>query len=316
MSDDAKKTLKNKHMTDWKTIERKNEELNGQSVTINDNVILRHIGKEIIRVIGINNNENKAYYFMTDTLDPRSVYCNVSKKISQNKKEYMVYNFSLKGNVIKNKDNMANDKEFDDKGVNQDPDKNTNTDIIIKDLIVDTESCIASDIVPDTVPVTVPESQRIIDRLNAFKRQITDRIRYLMMIPQYPDQISYILTLNTIKLNNHIKFTNIIEFQQQKNNFGFRAVSNVLTSCRYKLLLKIESITLTHSNVFLNIRLVRIYPESLDTLDINDKLHIIGELNALSAKNINTYINLNKFTRKKVNSKEQVKSELLKILSI
>lgn len=278
--------------------QKRSENLLADHVAINDDVVLKHIDKEINRVVHIYNDENKPYYFMTDYLEPGSVRCSAVKKTSPDGKEYTLYNFSLKGDK-KIITQHGQDDQHNDDHPDIHPDDQKNNDYYKEEIL--------------HVP---SESQKIITRLNIFKRGITDRIRYRMMIPQYPEQTSYILTLKTIKLNNHIKFSNILEFQQLKNNFGFRAVSNILSMCRYKLLFKIESITLTHSNVFLDIRLVRIFPESLDLLEANDKLFVLNELNAMTAKNINRYNELNIFVKKQRSSKDQVRSELKKILFI
>lgn len=280
---------------------KRSEDLSADHVVVNDNVILKHIGKEINRVVRVSNNENKPYYFLSEYLTPGSVRCSVSKKTSVDGKGYTLYNFSLKGDKKKQKEEVDVELNQD---LDQDLDQNPEAELEDQKEQENQE------------PIEPSESQQIITRLNAFKRGITDRIRYRMMIPQYPEQTSYILTLKTIKLNNHVKFSNIIEFQQLKNNFGFRAVSNILATCRCKLLFKVESVTLTHSNVFLDIRLVRIFPESLDSLQASDKLFVLNELNAVTAKNINRYNELNQFTKKQRSSKDQVRSELKKILSI
>lgn len=266
--------------------ERKNEDLSPDTVVMEDNVILKHIGKEINRIVKITNKDKKPYYFMTETLEPGSVRCYASKKISAENKEYTQFCFSLKGNKKKSLKDQENNDQDDDH--------------------VDTQKEISN----------TSNSQKVIDRLNEFKMGLTQRVRYRMMVPQYPEQTSYILTLKTIRLDNKIKFSNIIEFQQLKNNFGFRAVSNILMNCRYKLLFKIESITLTHSNVFIDIRLVRIFPETFDSLDMQDKLYIMNELNAITVKNITRYNTLTKFTQKHRSTKDQVRSELKKLLSI
>ena len=230
---------------------------------------------------------------MTDILEPGSVQCRAYKRTSPNNKEYTLYSFFFT-NYKEKIDNTQNDtiQEGDcDEHKEGDNDEHKESDEQTKSRI-------------------------LITRLNDFKRGITDRIKYRMMIPQYPEQTSYILTLKTIMLNNHIKFSNIVEFQQLKNNFVFRTVSNILSMCRCKFLLKIDSLTLTHSNVFLNIQLVRIFPESLDSLHVDDKLFILNKLNEVTTKNINRCNELNQFTKKQRSSKDQVRSELKKILSI
>jgi hypothetical protein len=164
--------------------------------------------------------------------------------------------------------------------------------------------------------ISLKENVNLITKLNKFKRDITDRIKFLTLIPSFPEQTSYMLTYKTFKSDNSVKFSNIIEYQNRINNFSHKTVSNLLKLCRYKLLLKINSITITHSNVFLNIELVRILPESLDLLEPYDKLHIINELNHKFYSNISKYNNLEQFVKKEKSSKTDVKSELKKVLKL
>ena len=156
----------------------------------------------------------------------------------------------------------------------------------------------------------------LITKLNIFKRGITDRIKFLTLIPSFPEQTSYILSFKTFKSDNSIKFSNIIEYQNKINNFSYTNISKILKACRYKLLLKVISITITHSNVYLNIDLVRILPESFDPLESNDKFHIINQLNHNSYSNISKYNNYEQFVKKEKSSKTDVKTELKKLLNL
>lgn len=151
----------------------------------------------------------------------------------------------------------------------------------------------------------------IVSELNEFKRGITNRIKYKTPIPQYEDQKSYILNLKTIKIDDDIKYANIIEYNGKKNNFNFTIVSSILSSCKYKLLLKIESFTITHTNVYFNIRLVRIFPETFDTIDDHKKIYILGQLNTSILNNIYNYEKLNSPIEKSIRvGKQQIKDEL------
>jgi hypothetical protein len=155
----------------------------------------------------------------------------------------------------------------------------------------------------------------LVDKLNEFKKGITNRIKYRTIIPEYEDQKSYILNLKTIKIDDEILFSNIIEFENKKNNFSYSIVSKVLALCKYKLLLKIESLSITHTNVYFNIRLVRIYPESLDTLPDDIHIHIYNNLNSVIIDNINRYEKLIKFDASDAHkcSKQHVRDRLKKL---
>jgi len=159
-------------------------------------------------------------------------------------------------------------------------------------------------------------STLLIDKLNKFQRGLTDRIRYMMLIPQYTDKKSFGLRMNTIRLNNIIKYKNIIEYQNKKNNFGFDVVKQVLMGCHCRLLLKINYLSITESNVVLNINVVRIIPEDLDNLSMNTKISIMGELNNVSSSNAEKYQTLDSVPKMTHVSKTTTKNDLMKIFNI
>src|SRR5271163_1116430 len=76
---------------------KRSENLSAEHVTIDDHIILKHINKEINRIVKISNNENKPYYFMTDYLEPKSIRCSTTKNTSLEGKLYTNFRFSLTG---------------------------------------------------------------------------------------------------------------------------------------------------------------------------------------------------------------------------
>jgi len=284
------------------------EDLLPANVIINDDVIIKHVEQQIHRTMLISNSQKKPYYFMTEYIDPGFIYHVVSKRTSGTGQTYNLYNFILKSKTrINQKENPQHDTNDD---INKENDnslcQNTNVDFHQDQDINDND--VGQNINNDVMI--------LIDRLNCFKRGLTERIKYRTMIPKdYPDQKVYYMSARTIKLDCVTKLKNIIEFQDLKNNFNSKTVSNVLRYCRCKLLLKIDSVTITHTNVFLNICLIRIFPENFDSLRGDTKLYIFKELNFTTTKNINTYNNLNCIVRKRASTKAQVRKELMNLMS-
>ena len=97
-------------------------------------------------------------------------------------------------------------------------------------------------------------SKSLIDKLNLYQRGLTNRIRYITMIPVYTDKRSFKLHISTIKLDGKIKYKNIIEYQNKKNNFTYGIVKLILMNCRCRLLLKVRYLLITKDNVILNIQ--------------------------------------------------------------
>ena len=338
-----------------------NQTLDPISLHIND-IILRQYKDITHRLIPITSSDNKGYYVMTELLAPKSVFCTSNKITDSNGKNHYINKFRLTvpkytiENVneinINNETNIENESlnnnisnvnttsesstDFDIENVNE-IDINNETNIsneidinnetnISNEIDINNETDISNEneIIDDTLTL-IHQSVHINDKLNKFQRGFTDRIRYMMFIPQYNDKKSFGLKIRTIKINNIVKYKNIIEYQNKKNNFSYNVIKQVLMNCCCRLLLKINYIMISNTNVVLNIRLVRILPDNLDRLSQSTKLYIMGELNALSCKNIEKYRKLDRsysddYDQSKMyhrtQSKTDTKNELMKLFNI
>lgn len=234
------------------------QNLDPSNVVIHD-VELRHVGDRVQRFIRLTAKNDKAYYVMTDYLNPRS-----SVRFALTKK---------------------------------DPDTGLNTK----------NSCyLRSD---------SGNPENIVDKMNNFVRGILERIRYIMKIPEFVDKHSYTLILPSIKINNSVKYRNIIEFQDKKNNFSPLYVARVINSCRCKFLFKIEGLIFVDDKVMLDIKLIRIFPLSLDPLNTDHRLNVIRELNRSTSQTIESFNNLMYSTDVTGISKKQAKDEIKNILN-
>lgn len=150
--------------------------------------------------------------------------------------------------------------------------------------------------------------------LSTFRRGLTNRLKYLGKIPDYSDDLNISMSVNTIKLDNSIMIRNIIEYKDQKNNFGIGHLNRVLKQCRCKILMRIDSMIITNKNVYLNIFLLRVYPETIDVLDAETKFFVLEQLNKQSIQNMQRYDSLSNIVKHKPSNKHVVRDELVKLL--
>lgn len=316
------------------------QSLDPQTTNIHD-VILKHdCGMD--RIVPISTHDNKGYYVMTESLESGTIFCSSKKITLKNNKNYYVHEFRLR---IKNQAAINTNCNL----IKIDPCESPSVDPQYNHNIL--KNPYHADFDGDDMQICVPQSvqtqielngiedvtrhkevhiddnsnitnnndnysKTLIDKLSNYQRGLTDRIRYIMMIPEYKDKKSFQLHLSTIKLDGKIKYKNIIEYQNKKNNFTYDIVKNVLMNCRYRLLLKIRYLLITNNNVIMNIQLVRIFPENLDTLQSIFKLMITSELNAFTIRNLEKYNELNTPTNTHNVTKQKTKDSLKKLLKI
>jgi hypothetical protein len=296
--------------------EKENETFDPSTVVIGD-TLLDHVDKKMRILVPIKNSKAQSYYVMTDVLPPNSVFCGKEKIERNGKLSYRDF-FDLKKAYKKTKKTQHT-------AINKMSNDHHNEDVIDDDNVEVTDDQIEqSDDEINNVDKNdqdqlnqIPDSRDILlQNINAFRKGITDRIRYIVKIPEYKDSNVYGLHPSTIKLNDKILYKNIIQFQNKKNNFDFYTVRDVLRLCRCKLLLRVSHFTVTDTNVYVYIRLVRIYPESLDELQSKTKLKVLSELNSQHSKNFEKYNMLSEMKQVKYTPKTVVKTELKKILKL
>jgi hypothetical protein len=287
---------------------RQNETLTPSDAIIHD-VVFKDINNNAHRIIPVSNSADKNYYFMTDCIDPGFIKCNIrtekygSYKIQDNHK-YNV-NFSL------------NSKSYKDKKLNEVND-------IAKGNMDNDNECYNNDCDDNDTNkkneeyVELTEGQNIINKLNSFKRGLIDRVKFLMQVPKdVNNQSMYYMNVNMIKIGNDKKLRNIVEYNNITNNLSVGSMINILKYCRCKLLFQINSLDILQKGVYLNIRLVRVYPENLDTIPDNKKIFVLREL---STSNIRSIVNIDTpaifMAKTKAASKYQVRDELKKILLV
>jgi hypothetical protein len=286
-------------------------------------IVLRHSKDKFVRIVPITSCDDKGYYVMTELLDPLTVFCASNEIIAKNGQKYYKNSFRIRVPKLINH-HAHNHDIISEPSNNTDADANDNNkfhdsfeDIISEEEdISDQYQNIPQEITQEKPQEKTQESLILIDRLNKFQRGLTDRIKYMMMIPDYDNKNSFGLTMNTIKIGNTIKYKNIIEYQNKKNNFCFNVVKQVLMKCRCKLLLKINYLLITETNVILNIRIVRIIPDNLDNLSMSTKINIISEINSLSSRNAEKYNALDTVPKLSHISKNDTKKDLMKLFNL
>lgn len=159
-------------------------------------------------------------------------------------------------------------------------------------------------------------AEQLVNNLNTFIKGVAERLKYMMKIPQYKEKTSFYFTVNTIKINNCIKYRNIVEIDNNKNNLELAELKEILTKCNYKLLIKINYLLITATSVILNARIVRVIPESLDPLFGMTKINVLNEFNKKSKNNVNKYNEIICSADTTCLSKKQVNNELKKLFCV
>lgn len=261
------------------------ENLDPATVMIKD-VTLHHEEKKLKMTVPIKNNHGKNYYVTTECLDPGSIIGKSTLRRNHNEKEYVHNTFVLNKKPNTHVENGENPSE--------NPNENPNGNLI---KITDTN-----------------HSHMLFDKLNTFKRSITNRIKYMMKIPEYLDNAPISLAVKTIKLADSILLSNIIEYNGMRNNFSFGHLKQVFRLCKCRLLIRIDGLDITNKNVYLKIVLIRVYPENIDVLDSSTKVALLECLNTESMKNMRRYCDLNQVSYERRYGKHRVKNELVNLL--
>jgi hypothetical protein len=258
---------------------KQNETLIALDVMMHD-VIFKTVGSNVHRIIPLSNNENKNYYFMTDFFDPGYVRCNIKTSHICDIFTGQKYNVNF----------TLNDKSYDDR--KKETDDNNNNDIIT-------------------------QTRNTINRLNSFKKGLIDRIKFLMQVPEnLSDQSMYYMNVNMIKIGNDKKLRNIIEYNDVINNMSVSSMITILKYCRCKLLFQINSLDLLQKGAYLNIRLVRVYPEIIDLIPDDKKMYVLSELSSSNIRSIVHNNTMHSIAKTNPVSKYCVRDELKRLLLV
>lgn len=275
-----------------------NENLDSNAVVIKD-VQVYHESKELRRAVPIRNKEGKSYYVLTDYLEPGSIFSKSVVKKGFNGTKYVKYIFAL-----------SNPKE---KISNNDTASFATNE---SQLSFGKSEKSKEPLMPSPGETTDNNSKILIQKINAFKRGLVNRIKYLMKIPDYDDGNTISMSAKTIKLNGSVLLSNIIEYQNMKNNFCFENLKKVFRHCRCKLLLRIDEIIITLKSVYLKINIVRVYPENIDVLDSTTKLTLLECLNTDTIKRMEKYSEMNHINKQRPSTKKEIRDELFKLLVV
>lgn len=150
----------------------------------------------------------------------------------------------------------------------------------------------------------------LVNQLNIFKNDIINKLKYIIKIPTNNEQKEYSLKVNRKK---HI-INNILQYNNKSVNLPFDIVKNIIKYTKYKLLIHIISLNITHNNIYLNLRISRIIPNSIDNLHTNDKIFIYNIINSNLLNNYQNIVELNNVYVNNYKSKNTIKNELYNLL--
>lgn len=155
-----------------------------------------------------------------------------------------------------------------------------------------------------------------LNNLNKFKSSIIDKIKYITTIPisDIKDNKTR-FTINTHKdIDNKYILKDFLHYDNCKTSISVKLLKIILSKCECKLLIKIKGLLLTSKHTYLKLQIMKIYPESIDNLDIIHKTKILKLLHSKIYENINSLKKIGRYTIKKYSSKKNVKDELVSLL--
>ena len=165
-------------------------------------------------------------------------------------------------------------------------------------------------IVTDSLNRVNNNSEILINQLNKFKDDIVNKLKYITKLPNYENQIDYSFKIN----KNNTTIPNILQYNNKSINISYNILKNIIKHTKYKLLIHIQSLSITHNNVYLNLRISRIIIDSFDSLNTSDKVYINNIINSNSINNNNKIIELNRVYIKNYKSIKSIKHDLYKLL--
>jgi hypothetical protein len=149
-----------------------------------------------------------------------------------------------------------------------------------------------------------------IEQLNDFTNNMVNRLKYMINIPKYTEQKKFSIGIN----NKDIIIPQILQINNKILDLKINIFKNIINNTQYKIILRLKSICITDNNVYLNLHLVRIIPDSIDNLNISTQLYIHNNLNSQTYRNFENLRSLNNIVEKKYKTKQTIKDELYKLL--
>jgi hypothetical protein len=149
-----------------------------------------------------------------------------------------------------------------------------------------------------------------IEQLNDFTNNMVNRLKYMINIPKYTEQKKFSIGIN----NKDIIIPQILQINNKILDLKINIFKNIINNTQYKIILRLKSICITDNNVYLNLHLFRIIPDSIDNLNISTQLYIHNNLNSQTYRNFENLRSLNNIVEKKYKTKQTIKDELYKLL--
>ena len=231
--------------------------------------------------------DSSGYYIMTDILEANSFKFSKKQFASASGKKFEKIYFKIAYAQHKNPDEIKetnNDENENEKKVESYNIKQTNMTTFVLSL-------------------------------NKFLSETVKRLKHIMHIPPFRETNSFGIHINTIRLGKKEMYRNIVEYDHTKNNLSVRTLIDVFRVCSCRGLFKINGMNITDKLVYLNIRLVRLYPISIDALDPIAKNEFLRELNSRSSDNVIKYSILTTEIDKERLTKDEAKNKLMSIFN-
>jgi len=145
--------------------------------------------------------------------------------------------------------------------------------------------------------------------LETLKTNLINKLKYITHISK---DLPIRLKFSAYNKNNI--FPNLLQFNNKTLSISYDMLMNIINNTKYRISLHIKSICITPQNGYFNIQLSRIILDSIDTLNMTEKLYIYNNINTLSYISFNTLQKLNDIPAKKYKTKRTIKNELYKMI--
>lgn len=294
-----------------KKYEYRCEDLVPNNVVIKDDIVSHEVDGKINRRVPIRNEEDKGYYIMTEYLSPGSLTF-IQRDDTKNGKYVVKMVNSVKRKELrqygyyKTSDDYSDSKARPTKISKRNIDSDTESD---SDTVRDYKCNINKDINEDA------KLDNLMVDLNKFTQGLVNRLKYIMKVHEVTKTDTMYFKVRTIKLDNQIMLNNIVEYKDMKNNMTVELTKKILRYCRCRLLIRLDWLNISAVKSSLSMTLVRIYPETLTPIHPDTRTLIMNSLSAQLNKQITNITSINNMQVVKKVKKQDVKDELLKLIS-
>ncbi len=151
--------------------------------------------------------------------------------------------------------------------------------------------------------------------LNKLKSDLINKFKHIINIPDasFDPQTMYIFGAY---INESEKISQILEYKDKTSDISVKHIPSILRNCKCAVNIHLKSMIITSTGLHLQLRLVRIYPEDINS--ITDAVELNNVYNDINSKTIYNISKIKELSTLKINrsyhTKGDVKDQLKTIL--